>query len=67
MRRRDFLVAGAILTLRPSGLIPHWTKRCRQEARCNSPPLLDNLVGSCEQRWRHDEVERLGSFKVDHE
>jgi hypothetical protein len=63
MRRRDFLVAGTI----PYGLIPHWTEMMPTRARCNSLPLLDHLVGGCEQRWRHDEVERLGSFKVDHE
>jgi hypothetical protein len=27
--------------------------------------LLNYLVGDGEQRWRHDEGERLGSFEVD--
>lgn len=34
---------------------------CRKELA----HLFDNLVGGCEQRWRHREAERLGGFEVD--
>src|SRR6267142_787496 len=29
------------------------------------PPLLDHLVGSGEDRWRHGEAEGLGSLEID--
>jgi hypothetical protein len=28
--------------------------------------LFDNLVSSAEQRWWHDEIERLGRLEIDH-
>jgi hypothetical protein len=40
----------------------HWTHASQQTAS-----LLDHLVGADEQRGRHREAGRFGSFHVDHQ
>lgn len=46
----------------PNGAMGHnnGLVRCKKSAS-----LFDDLVGGCEQRWRHCEAEHLGGFEVD--
>ena len=52
---------GPLTTRHPAPRIRHSTTAARSRGQA-SPRLLDHLVGADEQRLRHGEAKRIGSF-----